>query len=382
MAVSGLAKEAVTGTAPALMALADRYRSTAFLDTCLRGVGMCGFLSNPLTGAVLLMTVWVSSAWLGLCVTVGLVAASATAWVLGLDEQQRRLGLYGYNGALLGAGVGTFLEPRWDAVVLVWAAVGAAVTVPVLAALMRFMTHIWGVRPLVLPFNLVLTALAGGLAQTRYGHVSSLIGLRPVARPDLVDTALRASPAGPAVGRLVGFAESVVHGIGQLLFLPGTLSGGLVLLGLVACSRLTAALALLGSSASVLTAMLLGADGFLIHYGLVGLNGFLTCVAIAGVFLRTTLASVALGIAGACGSTVLLLALAPLVALLGMPSAMSLPFCLIVPMIVVLKDVSSRVRGVGLPESLATVAEQQRNRPPEVPATGPAQRGFTEGAVS
>lgn len=365
-------RQAFTGTMPEAMTAADRNSLSAFVDSCLRGMSMAGFLSNPVTGALLLSAVWITSPWLGAASTIGVVSATATAFLLGFDREQCRIGLYGYNGAICGAGLGTFLVPEFHVVVVVYIAIGTALTTPVLAALMRWMTDTWGVRPLTLPMNLIVMGMIAGLVQVKNGHVGPLISPRLVTPQSTtpIDTSFR-NTSGEQLSPLMGIFEGVVHGIGQLLFLPTTTGGLLVLLGLACCSRLTAGLALLGSSAAVLTGMALGIDGFTINLGLVGLNGFLICVAVAGVFLRPTIVSVTLGVLGAMASSLVLFSLVPAVAAIGLPTAMSLPFCLIVPVIVVLKDLSPRIGRAEFDQSAGTTPEQHaKPKPTNTPSTG------------
>ncbi|MEO3827760.1 urea transporter [Actinomadura sp. B10D3] len=337
-------KEAVTGDMPRCRTQLDVSPLAAFLDTALRGVSMVVFASNPLTGVVLLAAVTLASAWLGVTVMVGVFAATAAAKALRLERDSCRQGFFGYNGAITGAGLGTFLAPEWDLAALALVAVAAALTAPVMAVLLRAMTDVWGVRPLTLPFNLVMLGFVAALVSVERGHAGLLIGhsSKPVATA--VDSTLRSTPDGGELGLVTGVAEAVIHGAGQLFFLPGTMSGLLVLLSLALCSRLLASLAVLGSVTAVASAQVIGVDGFLTHFGLVGMNGLLVCLAVGGVCLRPSVRSVALGVAGAALSPLGLVALAPLVALFGMPTAMSLPFCLIVPVLLLLHETSPALK--------------------------------------
>jgi hypothetical protein len=60
-----------------------------FVDYNLRGVGQVVFMNNPITGLLILTGLWLTSAWLGFAATVGLVASTGTALVLGFRSRRR-----------------------------------------------------------------------------------------------------------------------------------------------------------------------------------------------------------------------------------------------------------------------------------------------------
>jgi len=63
-----------------------------FIDYCLRGVCRVVFMNNPVTGLLILVGVgmYLGSSWLGVAGTLGLVVATLTALILGLDRGARR----------------------------------------------------------------------------------------------------------------------------------------------------------------------------------------------------------------------------------------------------------------------------------------------------
>ncbi|MEU8837330.1 urea transporter [Streptomyces sp900116325] len=352
-------KEAVTGTMPELMARLDRHRSLSFADSCLRGVGMVGFLSNPLTGLIMLAAMCYFSPWLGATVSVGVAVSTATALLLGLDQTDIRIGLYGYNGALAGAGITVLLAPEWDLGVLGYVVGAAAATTFVMAALMCFMTRTWGVRPLALPMNAVLMVLVVGLQQAKNGRLGPYIHPVNPSPGAKVDPTLRELPLGPGHDSVVQLVQAILHGISQLFFLDSTPAGIVFLVALALCSRFTAALALLGSASAVIASKLIGLDGFLVYLGIAGVNGALVCIAIGGFFLTPSLRSVILGTLAAAGSSVVFGACNAAVRVFGLPSSLSLSYCLIVPIIVVLKEMTPRIRGTELAATKGTVPERR-----------------------
>lgn len=351
------AKEVVTGTMPESMARADRSRCLSFADSCLRGVGMVGFLSNPGTGLIMLAAMWCFSPWLGATASVGVAASTGSAFLLGLDRTDVRIGLYGYNGALAGAGTTVLLAPAWDPGVLAYAAGAAAATTFVMAALMCFMTRTWGVRPLALPMNAVLLVLVVGLQQARSGRLGPYIHPVDPAGAAKPDPTLRDLPSGPGHDSLAASVQAVLHGISQLFFLDSTWAGIVFLAALALCSRFTAALALLGSTTAVVAAKVIGLDGFLVQLGVCGVNGALACIAVGGVFLTPSLRSVVLGTLAAAASAVVFGACNAVVQIFGLPSSFSLAYCLIVPVIVVLKEMTPLITSTELAATKGTIPE-------------------------
>src|SRR3954454_8787156 len=114
---------------------ADANPLSAFVDSCLRGIGQVCFMNNPLTGLAILVAMFVGEAWLGFAGAVGVVVSTATAAVLGMDRGLIRAGLFGFNGVLVGAGLSLFLQPDWDVLVMVWIVVAASLSTVLHAAL-------------------------------------------------------------------------------------------------------------------------------------------------------------------------------------------------------------------------------------------------------
>ena len=63
-----------------------------------------------------------------------------------MDRGAIRAGLFGFNGVLVGAGLSLFLQPDWDALVMVWIVVGAAFSTILHAALASVFIGAWGRR--------------------------------------------------------------------------------------------------------------------------------------------------------------------------------------------------------------------------------------------
>lgn len=344
----------INGTAPGLHQHLRRFAPLEFVESCLRGVGQVVFMNNPLTGLMILVAAWTFDPWLGFGGTVGLVASTLTARVMGFDRDAIRLGLYGFNGVLCGLALATFLAPPWDGLVTVWivvVSVGSSIAMAGLAALFG---GAWGVPPLTLAFNIsVLLFLVTALNVAR-GRLGELIApAAPGVIGTDVSTVLRESATAPGGTDAVAVLNAVFRGIGQLFFINSILGGVLVVIGIVLCSRIAAGFALVGSAIGMLVGMALGADGVAIYNGLWGFNSFDACLAIAGFFYVLTWRSALLGMACAAYTALLFGAITSFLGLWGLP-AMTLPFCFGVLTFLMLKEAAPHLFTFVAPAALET----------------------------
>jgi len=124
----------------------------------------------------------------------------------------------------------------------------------------------------------------------------------------------------------VGAVDALLRGVGQVMFQNNPLTGLLFLVGILVNSAELLVAGLLGLAASTLAAYLLGADRTLVANGLFGFNGILVGIGLA-FFLELDLLLAAYIVVGAAVSTVVMMALANLLATWDMP-ALTAPFVL------------------------------------------------------
>lgn len=326
-----------------------------FAHYCLRGIGQIVFMNNPVTGLLILAGMSVFSLWLGFATALGVASSTAFALLLGLDRGAVRAGLYGFNGALVGAGLATFLAASWSLQVMLYTVTVAAFSTMLVAALTLVLAGL-KVPPLTLPFNLVTLAFllaAFSLSRTDLSPVEPRV---PAVGAD-ISTGLRATESGPAVGLLEGVANAVLRGISQLFLADSILVGLIILAAILVCSRLAAALALLGSGVGMLTGLALGADGYEVYHGLWGFNSFVTAVAIGGVFVALNWRSVILAAVAAAVAALLFATFTNLFSPWGLP-ALTLPFCLTTLAFLIPRELT-RLRAVTLDE-ISTPEEHRR----------------------
>lgn len=332
------------GTLPDWRERADRHPLLAFTDSCLRGVGQILFADNPVSGLLILVGLFVASPWLGAGTVLGLVAATLTAHLLRLDRSRIRAGLYGYNGALVGGAMATFLVPEWSPGVILYILVASALSILVTLILSLALVDPFHLPPLTLPFNLVtMPFLLATFAMTHIQHGPLLA--RHVEEP--INPALR-ELANATTGNLpVALAEALFRGVGQIVFADSVVSGVLILLGVLVWSRIAGLFALLGSLVGLLVGLALGGDGFSEYHGLWGYNAMVSAEAIAGVFLVYSWRTALFGLACAAATTVLYAGLAVWTGAYGIP-VLTLPFCLTTLVFLSVKHSTAVFRAVPL----------------------------------
>lgn len=286
-----------------------------FLNATLRGIGQVIFVNNPISGLLILLALVIQSPWVGLMSGLGVVASTLTALVLDLDRPTLRNGIFGYNGLLLGAALGTFGDPVAGTGPWGWAIatfIFSALTTVIMKTLGTWWAKTVGTPPLTLPFN-IATLLALALAS--------------LPQPWLV---VRTAPAATLTQGLdwLRLGAALPIGIGQVFLAGKLVSGILILLAVALCTPLGALVALLGGALGLGTGLLLGIDPESLYAGLWGYNGVLCAMAIGGVFYAPNLRSVGIGAIAAVLSALVSGLLSLLLGPFGLP-VLTVPFCLV-----------------------------------------------------
>jgi urea transporter len=372
----------IDGTMPEWQARVEANPVGDFVDYCLRGVGQVVFMNNPITGLLILIGIFVASAWLGVASVIGLLASTLVGILIGVDRGLIRAGLFGFNGILVGAGLGLFLAPEWDGLAIVWIIVVSGFS-SILMATLATVFQTWGVPPFTLPFNFAtLIFLVAGL-QLANAQIGPLVGPAEVqSLGDNVETALRSVEGATSADDVEGWANAIIRGIGQLFFANDVVAGILIIAGIAVASRIAAVFALIGSAVGMLTGLALGASGIAIYNGLWGFNSFDACLAIGGVFYVLSVRSAILAVGCAVFTAMLFGALAALFTPWGLP-ALTLPFCFGTLAFTVMKYSSDKLAPVEpaditTPEGNLRRYRQERATPPEeISPAGPQARPVT-----
>ncbi|MEU0739814.1 urea transporter [Streptomyces sp. NPDC006134] len=289
-------------------------RVPGFGPQVLCGPAQVMFLANPWTGAVFCLALCTADWRYGAYGLGGAALGTGTARLLGVARDRVETGLEGFNSCLVALCFAVLLGADRLSTVLL-AAAGCVVVTVVTAAVVRLL-GVWDLPSLTLPYCLLagaVTVAAPGFRRI-WPHGHSLAALpRAVSGP----TALRPGDVGGAFFRNVS----------QVFFQDRWYVGALLLAGVFLASRVAGLVACCGSVTGILTAWALGAPAARIADGTMGYNAVLVALALCGVFLEATPATLLYALLGAATAT----ALTPAVAALLAPSgghAFTWPFVL------------------------------------------------------
>lgn len=214
--------------------------------------------------------VW--NSWnIALAGVVGCATGTLTALALDFPEDERRSGLYGFNGALVGLACAYFYELSLPLLAVV--AVGGGASSIVMNRMLRA-----GLVPLTFPFVAVAWLIFALLSAAEWSTRAS-------------ETAL--------LEQKVAVAEGLLRGAGQVFFQESLLSGLIFLVAILARDWLQGIYAMLAVALGIIGASVLGFPVDNINLGLFGYNGVLCALLFAGrraVDLTSAVAAIALSI--------------------------------------------------------------------------------------
>ncbi|XP_029284104.1 urea transporter 2-like [Cottoperca gobio] len=122
----------------------------------LRGVTRVILANNPLSGALILAALYWASPWKALLGTVGVLASTLTAVIMGQDSAEVSGGLHGFNGMLVSLLMGEFSSAGdWYGWMLLPACLGSATCVFLFSGLSPLLDR-WDLPVAVFPFNIVI----------------------------------------------------------------------------------------------------------------------------------------------------------------------------------------------------------------------------------
>ena len=263
----------------------------------LNGFSQIFLQAKPGCGLLVLLAIAIGAPQLLGGALLGCLSSTLTAQRRGYAKADIDLGLYGYNGVLLGMLIS--LQFAWSALLPLLIIVSSGASSLLLGAWMQRMRERQWLPAFTFPF---------------VGLSWLLLWLAPVLQLELQPAV--ASPAQP----LDWWASliAMARGLGQVIFLDQPLAGVFLLIGLLLADRRAASWALLGSTGGLALALYQGLPQHSALTGLYGYNAALAAIALSQVHRRPWLP--ALGIA-------LALVLQPGFSALGLP-ALTMPFIL------------------------------------------------------
>lgn len=189
---------------------------------------------------------------------LGCAIGSLAARLLAVPPEQRRAGLFGFNGALVGLACAYFY-PVTPLLCVVVAVGGAAST-----GIMHYMRTI-GIRPLTFPFVVITWIIFAVLTASGHGAIEA-------------DAATQTET--------IVVADALLRGVGQVLFQESVLTGLVFLVAIFVRKPIEGGYALFAVCLGLAAAVLFDFPVPATNLGLYGYNGVLCAVLFAGPRFR------------------------------------------------------------------------------------------------
>ncbi len=256
---------------------ADNNAIVRFIDINLRGAGQVMFQNNPLTGLLFLAGIfWGAYAagmiQVGIGALVALVVATLMAMAMDVDPKSLRIGLYGFNGILVGAALPTFLTPT--PMLWIYIVIGAMVSVIAMSAIATVFKT-WNVPALTFPFVLTTWFLVLGAYAFPGIQIASM---GPPALPQA--TAAASAPFLDPTFLING----LFNGVAQVFLIENIITGVIFIIALAVSSWRAALFAVIGAAVALITILVLGGEPDSIAAGLFGFSAVLTAIALGATF--------------------------------------------------------------------------------------------------
>jgi len=236
-----------------------------------RGASEIFFQSNVWTGLLILAAFAVADWRMALLVVLGTVASTVAGSLMRVGADSVRIGMQGFNGALVGAAAFTALGAQGAAWLVT--ALGGLLCGPVTWCFVKILAS----RPLE---RLALPSTTAPFC--------TVAGIMYVATTSLH---VASTPQHVTDGTSGTFLRSLLTNVSEVVLVGNMWSGALILLGLFVASWKVGLAAGMGSVVGSLCAIALGESGSTVAQGLAGYSGVLTAIALAVTFLRSTPAS-------------------------------------------------------------------------------------------
>lgn len=221
-----------------------------YIQIILRGIGQVMFQNNPYTGLIFLAAIFYNSWMLGLAAIAGTIISTAAARFLKYSEKDISDGLYGFNGTLVGIALIYFLGFNFLSMTAL--IVFSALSTPLSFYLKKILP------PFTAPF--VINAWIG-----IYILVFVFDQNLPVSVPQEEG---------------FNFISAASKSFGQVMFQENTVSGLLLLAGILIHSGISALYSVYAVLLGILCGFLFSVPFSAINAGLMGYNAILCAIAL------------------------------------------------------------------------------------------------------
>uniref|UniRef100_A0A3B5L2P7 Urea transporter n=1 Tax=Xiphophorus couchianus TaxID=32473 RepID=A0A3B5L2P7_9TELE len=248
------------------------------LDGILRGTAQVMFVSNPVSGLLILTGLFLQNPWWVLNSLLGTFVSTVSAILLRQNRSDAIFaGLHGYNGTLVGMLMAAFSSKGNWYWWLLFPNVFMSMLCPVISSALSSIMSKWDLPIFTLPFN-ILTCL----------HIAATGTTHPYFPEACIKSHF--THTFEFSQRFFFFSQlflSVPVGVGQVFGCDSPWTSCLVLLALLLCSPAICIHALLGSL-KFGAGLALAAPLEDVYAGLWGYNSVLSCIAIGGFFYGLT----------------------------------------------------------------------------------------------
>ncbi|KAM5222231.1 urea transporter 1 [Ctenodactylus gundi] len=287
-----------------------------FIDWVLRGISQVVFVSNPISGILIVIGLLIQNPWWALTGCVATVVSTLTALLLSQDRSAIAVGLHGYNATLVGILMAVFSNKGNYFWWLLLPVSVMSMTCPIFSSALSSVFSKWDLPVFTLPFNMALSMYL--LATGHYNSFFPAQLITPVTSvPNITWSELSA----------LELLKSLPVGVGQIYGCDDPWTGGVFLCALLLSSPLMCLHAAIGSLTGVIAGLSLADPFENIYSGLWGFNSSLACIAIGGMFIALTWQAHLLALACALFTAYLGGSMTNLMAKVGLPSC-TWPFCL------------------------------------------------------
>lgn len=295
-----------------------------FINIMLMGFSQITLNTNPVCGIILLIAVLVASPVQLLSGVWAAFVATLLIYVLGIPMEQAKAGLYTINPALAGLSISavTYINDiNFLPQILLFSAIGSILSLLITAALSRILSS-YQASPLAAPYSIALLLISSST------YYLTAVNPKPLFSPDVAVLQQQAE----TVWNAKDFVAAVLNGLAQVLWLndvPRSALGGVILLiGILAASRIDAFIALYTALLSTGTAILFGLAQGDIMLGLYGYNAVLLSLVLFGRAFKMSRQSFFMITLLSIVSVVFAAGMKPFFAAIGAPYA-GFPFALI-----------------------------------------------------
>ena len=240
------------------------------------------FFSDNKLFAVILLGVSFIDLFAGICGFFSVVVTAVAAKWFGLNIEQTKKGIYGFNSLLTGLGLGIYFAPGW---LLFLILVLAAIFTLFLSVAMEGVIGKYALPYLSIPF--ILSFWTVTLATREF----TALGISERGIYSLNDLYIL---GGNTLVQIYEWWNSIVIpsslktyfiSLGAIFFQFNVLSGIIIAIGLLYYSRIAFSLSLIGFYSAFYFYQIIGADLTVFNYSYIGFNFILTAIAIGGFFI-------------------------------------------------------------------------------------------------